>query len=107
MSASDGDVEAALAASDRVFEHTFRTQTQHHGYLEPHSCTVAVEADGTVLATLGPGSVLGERASLEQGRRTATVRALTDGRIVSYRAADLPPDDLRELAAGHHREDQR
>ena len=48
MSASDGDVEAALAASDRVFEHTFRTQTQHHGYLEPHSCTVAVEADGTV-----------------------------------------------------------
>src|SRR5262249_18059948 len=25
-----------------------RTQTQHHGYLEPHSCTVAVESDGTV-----------------------------------------------------------
>ena len=68
---------------------------------------VEVEADGTVLAELGPGAVLGERASLEQGRRTATVRALTDCRIVSYRAADLPPDDLRELAAGHHREDQR
>ena len=48
MSASGGDVEAALAASDRVFEHTFSTQTQHHGYLEPHSCTVAVEPDGTV-----------------------------------------------------------
>ena len=48
MSASDGDIEAALAAADRVFEHTFRTQTQHHGYLEPHSCTVAVEPDGTV-----------------------------------------------------------
>src|SRR5919106_2304163 len=47
-SASDTDVEAALAASDRVFEHTFRTQAQHHGYLEPHSCTVAVEPDGTV-----------------------------------------------------------
>ena len=68
---------------------------------------VEVEAEGTVLATLGPGAVLGERASLEQGRRTATVRALTDGRIVSYRAADLPPDDLRELAAGHHRENPR
>ena len=68
---------------------------------------VEVEAGGTVLATLGPGAVLGERASLEQGRRTATVRALTDGRIVSYRAADLPPDDLRALAAGHHREDRR
>jgi cyclic nucleotide-binding protein len=68
---------------------------------------VEVKAGGTVLAELGPGAVLGERASLEQGRRTATVRALTDCRIVSYRAADLPPDDLRELAAGHHREDQQ
>jgi CO/xanthine dehydrogenase Mo-binding subunit len=48
VSVSGGDVETALAASDRVFEHTFRTQAQHHGYLEPHSCTVAVEHDGTV-----------------------------------------------------------
>src|SRR4029453_18729093 len=48
VSASGGDIEAALAVSDRVFEHTFRTQAQHHGYLEPHSCTVAVEPDGTV-----------------------------------------------------------
>jgi len=48
IAASGEDVEAALAASDRVFEHTFRTQAQHHGYLEPHSCTVAVAPDGTV-----------------------------------------------------------
>jgi CO/xanthine dehydrogenase Mo-binding subunit len=48
VSASDGDIEAALAASDRVFVHTFRTQAQHHGYLEPHSCTVAMAPDGTV-----------------------------------------------------------
>ena len=68
---------------------------------------VEVEAAGSVLAKLGPGSVLGERASLEQGRRTATVRALTNCRIVSYLAADLSPKDLRELAAGHHREDQQ
>ena len=68
---------------------------------------VAVEAEGTVLAELGPGAVLGERASLEQGRRTATVRALTECRIVSFAAADLPPEDLRELAAGHHREDRQ
>jgi hypothetical protein len=68
---------------------------------------VAVEAGGTELAKLGPGAVLGERASLEQGRRTATVRALTDCRVVSYQAAALPPADLRELAAGHHREDQQ
>jgi len=48
IAASGGDVEGALAASDRVFEHTFGTQAQHHGYLEPHSCTVAVQPDSTV-----------------------------------------------------------
>ena len=68
---------------------------------------VEVEAADTVLASLGPGAVLGERASLEHGRRTATVRAVTNCRIVSYLAADLSPKDLRELAAGHHREDQQ
>jgi len=26
--------------------------------------------------------------------------------VVSYLAADLSSDDLRELAAGHHREDE-
>ncbi len=68
---------------------------------------VAVEAGGTVLAELGPGAVLGERASLEQGRRTATVRALTDCRIVTYQAAALPLEELQQLALGHHREDQQ
>ena len=67
---------------------------------------VEVEVNGAVLAQLGPGAVLGERASLEHGRRTATIRALTDCRVVSYPAADLSPEDLRELATGHHREDQ-
>jgi hypothetical protein len=49
---------------------------------------------------------LGERAAIEQGRRTATVRAVTDWRIVTYLAADLPARDLQELAAGHYRENQ-
>ena len=68
---------------------------------------VEVDVGGAALGSLGPGSVLGERAALEQGRRTATVRALTNCRVVSYLAADLSPEDLRELAAGHRREDQR
>jgi hypothetical protein len=68
---------------------------------------VEVEVGGTAVGRLGPGAVLGERASLEEGRRTATVRAVTDCRIVRYLAADLPAQDLRELAAGHYREDQR
>lgn len=44
----NGDLEAAFAAADRVFEHTFRTQLTHHGYLEPHACTAQANADGTV-----------------------------------------------------------
>ena len=68
---------------------------------------VEVEAGGTALAQLGPGAVLGERASLEHGRRTATVRAVTNCCIVSYQAAALPLEELRELATGHHREDQQ
>jgi hypothetical protein len=67
---------------------------------------VEVTAGGAVLAELGPGAVLGERASLEQGRRTATVRAVTDCRIVTYAAAALPAGELQELALGHHREDR-
>jgi CRP-like cAMP-binding protein len=68
---------------------------------------VEVEVEGAALAKLGPGAILGERASLEQGRRTATVRARTDCRIVSYQASALRLEDLRELATGHHREDKQ
>jgi len=67
---------------------------------------VQVEVGGAAVAELGPGAVLGERAALEQGRRTATIRALTDCRIVSYPAVALPAEDLRELATFHRREDQ-
>jgi len=34
---SRGDVEAALAKSDFVFEDTFRTRQIHHCYMEPHA----------------------------------------------------------------------
>jgi len=43
-----GDVEAGLRAADRVFEHTFRTQLDHQGYLEPHAGVVAIDEDGRV-----------------------------------------------------------
>ncbi|PYM15621.1 MAG: hypothetical protein DMD81_14500 [Candidatus Rokuibacteriota bacterium] len=43
-----GDVEKGFAEADLVFEHTFRTQLAHHGYLEPHAGVVAMDADGRV-----------------------------------------------------------
>ena len=42
---------------------------------------VRVEVDGERLAEYGPGSLHGERAVLEGGRRTSTVRAVTDCKL--------------------------
>lgn len=43
-----GDIDAGFRAADRIFEHTFRTQLAHQGYLEPHAGVVAIDADGRV-----------------------------------------------------------
>ena len=43
-----GDVEAGFREADRIFEHTFRTQLAHQGYLEPHAGVVAIDEDGRV-----------------------------------------------------------
>jgi carbon-monoxide dehydrogenase large subunit len=43
-----GDVARGFAVADHVFEHTFRTQLQHHGYVEPHACVAQVDADGQI-----------------------------------------------------------
>ncbi len=42
------DVERALAAADRVFEHEFTTPRQHQGYIEPRACLVWIGDDGVV-----------------------------------------------------------
>jgi CO/xanthine dehydrogenase Mo-binding subunit len=43
-----GDLDAGFAEAEMVFEHTFRTQHQHQGYIEPHACVVAVDQDSRV-----------------------------------------------------------
>ena len=43
-----GDVAAGFREAARIFEHTFRTQLAHQGYLEPHAGVVAIDADGRV-----------------------------------------------------------
>ncbi len=65
---------------------------------------VDVEVDGEEVAEIGPGALLGERALLEGGKRTASVYATTPVRV-----AVVPPDAvsesaLEELAAGRRRE---
>jgi CO/xanthine dehydrogenase Mo-binding subunit len=41
-----GDLDAGFAQADEVFEHTFRTPMEHHGYLEPHAVLARVDPDG-------------------------------------------------------------
>lgn len=67
---------------------------------------VAVDVDGRELVELGPGAILGERAVLEGGTRTSTVRAVTRCKVAVAPAADLDPAALAELSTTHHREDQ-
>ncbi len=64
-----------------------------------------VSVDGKVVAELGPGAVLGERALLEGGLRTSTHRAMTAVKVAVVAGDDVDPDKRAELAAGHKRED--
>jgi hypothetical protein len=67
---------------------------------------LAVEVDGERVAELGPGSVGGERALLEGGRRTCTLRALTPAKVAVARAVEVEPGVLEQLREGHRREQQ-
>ena len=63
-----------------------------------------VEVNGDVVAQVGPGAILGVRAPIEGGLRTATLRAATRCRVVV-----IPPDVLDQaeivtLATGQRRE---
>jgi Cyclic nucleotide-binding domain len=66
---------------------------------------VAASVDGTQLAELGPGAIMGERAVLEQGLRTATLRAVTDCVVAATGSGSVDVERLRELERLHHRED--
>jgi hypothetical protein len=66
---------------------------------------VEICVDDEPIGVLGPGSILGERASLEGGKRTASARTLTDCRVVRFAPGSVAIDDLVELSEGHRRED--
>ena len=66
---------------------------------------LVVEVDGEELAELGPGAVLGERALLEGGTRTATLRAVTQCKVAAVPADGIDRSKLAELADGHRREE--
>lgn len=64
-----------------------------------------VDVDGEIVAQVGPGAVQGERAILEGGQRTATLRALTKCRVAVATADQIAPATLHELREQHLREE--
>jgi len=65
---------------------------------------LGVEVDGEAVAEMGPGTMLGERASLEGGKRTATLRARTKARVAVVPAERLAQDQREALASERRRE---
>jgi hypothetical protein len=66
-----------------------------------------VEVDGEALAEIGPGAVLGERAILEAGRRTASLTAVTACTVAEAPRNSVEPSVLDEVSRSHRREDER
>ncbi|MDA8187043.1 MAG: xanthine dehydrogenase family protein molybdopterin-binding subunit [Dehalococcoidales bacterium] len=46
MNFSRGDVEAAFARADAIYEGRYVTNLQHHGYIEPHSAVAEWDSSG-------------------------------------------------------------
>ena len=61
-----------------------------------------VERDGRVVAEVGPGAILGERALLEEGLRTATLRALTPCRVAVVPGDRIDRGRLAEIARNRY-----
>jgi hypothetical protein len=66
---------------------------------------VRVEVDGEQIAEYGPGSIHGERAVLEGGLRTSTIRAVTTCKLAVVLGDQLEEQALVELSEGHRREE--
>jgi len=68
---------------------------------------LAVDVDGECLGELGPGAIVGERAVIEGGRRTASLRAMTKARVAVARADQIDKAALATVSEGHRREETR
>jgi CRP-like cAMP-binding protein len=58
-----------------------------------------VEIDGEVVAEVGSGAIVGERALLGDGRRTATLRAVRSSRVAVIGADAIGRSDLARISA--------
>jgi hypothetical protein len=98
--------ERPLIRSLRTGEFLFRQSEEATSVALILDGNFEVRVDERVVAQVGPGTVVGERAGLEGGRRTADLCALTDARVGEVEASQLSAELLSELALGHRREER-
>jgi len=60
---------------------------------------LSVEVDGEAVGQIGPGAIVGERAVLGEGRRTASLTALTAVTVAVADASTFAVDALQQLRA--------
>lgn len=65
---------------------------------------LSVDVDGEIVAEVGPGALLGERAILEVGIRTSTLKAITLTRVATLDPDLFTGEELSEVADQHRRE---
>lgn len=68
---------------------------------------IQVSVDGEDIAAIGPGALIGERAVLEGGRRTATLTASSPCKVAEARKVELDLDKLAEISQSHRREEAK
>jgi hypothetical protein len=93
-----------LAAGDTLVEQGDASEGSNIVYLVLDG-VLEVVVDGEVVGELGPGAIVGERAQLEDGTRTATLRAKTAGKVVGVPGEELSREALEQVSAGRSRED--
>jgi len=62
-----------------------------------------VEIDGEIVAQVGSGAILGEKAVLGEGLRTATLRAVRSSRVAVIPADEIGTPQLAEISASRVR----
>jgi CRP/FNR family transcriptional regulator, cyclic AMP receptor protein len=93
----------AAAAAERTFAagDTLMTEGDFgHALFLVEEGSAEVSADGARLASVGPGEVIGEVAVLASGRRTATVVATTEMRVMAFFKRDVWALEQRAPEAG-------
>ncbi|HTE70122.1 MAG TPA: cyclic nucleotide-binding domain-containing protein [Actinomycetes bacterium] len=91
---------AALGAGQRTHEGGLGRGQRGDELFLLFDGVLRVEIDGEPVAEVGPGAIVGEMALLHEGRRMATLRAVTPCRIAVVPKDRIDRQALEQVAKG-------